>query len=184
MVHLTKAFVITTIAIAPIFAVPIQLGQDNELLLARDPNFFSDIGRSVGKAFNGVKSAVRKAAPVLNNIRGVIKKAAPFAAMVPGPVGVIGLAASAVARRDLEEALYGRAVEDELNARGYDIQLDLREVEGLEARDHSEALEARDNIYKLFAREFVDAIEMEARSELSDDLEIRQLAELAFDELD
>jgi hypothetical protein len=167
MVHLTKAFVITTIAIAPIFAVPIQLGQDDvQTLLARDPNFFGSIGRSVGKVFNGVKSAVRKAAPVLNNIRGLVKKVAPFAAMVPGPVGAIGAVASAVARRDLEEALYGRAVQDELNARGYDIQLDLREVDGLEARDLSEALEDRDNIYTLTARDFVDAIEMKARREL------------------
>jgi hypothetical protein len=177
MVHLTKAFVITTIAIAPVFAVPIQLGQDDlQLLMARDPNFFKSMGRSFGKAFNGVKSVIKKAAPVINNIRGVVKKVAPLAAMIPGPVGAIGMVASAVARRDLEEALYGRAVQDELDARGYDVQLDLREVEGLEARDLSEALEDRDNIYTLTAREFVDAIEMKARSELSDELEARQLA--------
>jgi len=183
MVHLTKAFVIATIAIAPVFAAPIELGQDDlQVLLARDP-FFKAFGRRIGAVARGFQSAVRKAAPTLNKIRGVVKQVAPIAAMIPGPVGVVGAVASAVARRDLEEALYGRAVQDELDARGYDIQLDLREYEDFEARDLSEALEARDNIYTLTAREFVDAIEREARRELSNEVEAREFTG-SFDELD
>jgi len=71
--------------------------------------------------------------------------------------------ASRIIRRDAESELYTRAIQDELDARGYDIELDLREVEGLEARDISSALSARDNIYAIRARAFVDEMETETR---------------------
>jgi hypothetical protein len=189
MVHLTKAFIITTIVFAPALAAPLQVGQTDIRLLARDPSWFGSINKAihsvnVGRIVNGVKSAVKRAAPIFNKVRGVVKKVAPIAAMVPGPIGVAGTIASAIARRDLAEALYTRALQGELDARGYDIQLDIRDVEGLEARDLSDVLEVRDNVFTLAAREYIDSIEMEARRELSDDLVARQPAELSFDELD
>jgi len=189
MVHLTKAFIITTIVFAPALAAPLQIGQTDIHLIARDPSFFGSIGKAVrsinvGRIVNGVKSAVKRAAPIFNQVRSVVKKVAPIAAMIPGPIGAVGTVASVIARRDLEEALYTRALQDELDARGYDIQLEIRDVEGLEARDLSSVLETRDNVFTLAAREYIDSIEMEARRELSDDLEARQLAELSFDDLD
>jgi hypothetical protein len=184
MVHLTKAFIITTIVFAPSLAAPLQFGQDDVELMVRDPSFFGSIGRNVGRIVRGVRNVVRKAAPIVNQVRSVVRKVAPIAAMVPGPIGAVGAVASAIARRDLEETLYTRALQDELDSRGYDIQLDVRDVDGLEARDLSEALEGRDNFYTLAAREFIDSVEVEARRELSDDLEARQLAEPSLDELD
>jgi hypothetical protein len=184
MVHLTKAFILTTILFAPALAAPLQFSQDEINLMVREPGFFSFVKKSVGGIVKGVSSAIKRAAPVINTVRGVVRQVAPIAAMVPGPIGAVGMVASAVARRDVEEALYARAFQDELDARGYNIQLDTREPEGLEARDLSEALEVRDNIYTLRARAFIDSIEMEARSELSGDLEARQFAEPSIDELD
>lgn len=217
MVHLTKSFIISAIAIAPTLAAPLQFTQDEIDLMARDPSFFGKLRSVVRKvapvaamipgpigAVGAIASAVtrRELEDALSTraveddidlmardpsffrkLRSVVRKVAPVAAMLPGPIGAVGRAASAISRRDLEDALYTRAVQDELNARGYDIKLGIREVEGLEARDLSEALEARDNIYTLAARQFVDTMEMEARRELSDELKTRQLAP-SLDELD
>jgi len=188
MVHLGKALIVVSIVAAPAFAAPLQFGQDDIDLMARDPNIFGSISRAirrvnVGKIANGIKSVYRKVAPVIDKVRSVVKTVAPVAAMIPGPIGAVGTIASAVARRDLDEALYTRATQDELDARGYDIQLHMREIEGLDARDLSNILEARDNVYTLAAREYIDSIEMEARRELTDDLEERQLTE-SLDELD
>jgi len=188
MVHLGKAFIVAAIVAAPAFAAPLQFGQDDIDLMARDHNIFGSFTKAirsvnVGKIMNGVQSAYKKVAPVLNKVRSVVKTVAPVAAMIPGPIGAIGAVASVVARRDLDEALYTRAAQDELDARGYDIQLHIREIEGLDARDLSNVLQARDNVYTLAAREFIDSIEAEARRELADDLEDRQLTE-SLDELD
>lgn len=217
MVHLTKSFIISAIAIAPTLAVPLQFTQDEIDLMARDPSFFGKLRSIVRKvapvaamipgpigAVGSVASAVtrRELEDTLSTraveddidlmardpsffgkLRSVVRKVAPVAAMIPGPIGAVGRVASAISRRELEDALYTRAVQDELNARGYDIKLGIREVEGLEARDLSEALEARDNIYTLAARQFIDTMEMEARRELSDELKTRQLAP-SLDELD
>lgn len=184
MVHLTKAFIFTTILVAPALAAPLQFSQDEIDLMVREPGLFGFIKKNVGGIVRGVSSAVRKAAPVINTVRSVVRKAAPFAAMIPGPIGAVATVAGAIARRDVEEALYARAFQDELDARGYDIQLDIREPEGLEARDLSQALEVRDNIYTLTARAFIDSIEVEARGEPSGDLEARQFAEPSINELD
>jgi hypothetical protein len=170
MVHLTKSLIIASILIAPSFAAPLHFSQDEIDLIARDPSFFGKL--------------VRKVTPIVNKVRSVVRKVAPVAAMIPGPIGAVGAVASAVARRELEDSLYTRAIQDELNARGYDLQIGVREVEGLESRDYSEALDARDNIYSLVARQFIDTMEMEARRELSDELEARQLAEPSLDQLD
>ena len=181
MVHLKKAFIVAAIVAAPAFAAPLQFGQNDIDLIARDPNFFGSIGKAirsvnVGKIVKGVSSAYKKVAPVLNKVRSVVKTVAPVAAMIPGPIGAVGAVASAIARRDLDEALYTRAAQDELDARGYDIQLQFREIEGLDARDLSNVLQARgNNVYTLAAREFIDSIEMMAQRELADDLEDREL---------
>jgi hypothetical protein len=189
MVHLKKAFIVAAIVAVPAFAAPLQFGQNDIDLIARDPNFFGSIGKAirsvnVGKIVKGVSSAYKKVAPVLNKVRSVVKTVAPVAAMIPGPIGAVGAVASAIARRDLDEALYTRAAQDELDARGYDIQLQFREIEGLDARDLSNVLQVRsNNVYTLAAREFIDSIEMMARRELADDLEDRELTE-SLDELD
>jgi hypothetical protein len=169
MVQLTKAFIIATILAAPAFAAPLQFGQDEAELMAREP-------------FGFLRKALRKF-NVGKIVRG-IGKVAKVASFIPGPIGIAAGVASRIIRRDLQDELYTRAVQDELDARGYDIQLELREVEGLEARDISDALRSRDNIYALSARAFIDSIELEARSGLSDDLTARDLVDLPFDELD
>jgi hypothetical protein len=154
MVHFTKAFIISTIAIAPIFAAPLQFGQDDVELMTREPWKFNlrKITRGIGRVAKG------------------IGKVARVASFVPGPIGMAAGIASRIIRRDLEEEVFTRAVQDELDARGYDIQLDLREVDDLEARDISDALSTRDNIYTISARALIDSIEMDARS---GDLEAR-----------
>lgn len=117
MVRLTKAFIIICMAIAPAFAAPIQF--DDVELMARDPSFWGSIRNDFKRVGRVVKS--------------VVKKVAPFASMVPGPIGIAGSVASAVIRRDVEEALFIRAVQDELNARDYGNQLETREIEDLDA---------------------------------------------------
>jgi hypothetical protein len=171
MVHITKALIIASIAIAPAFAAPIQLGQDDVELIAREP-------------FGFLRKALRhvNVGKIVRGVRNVVRKVAPIASMIPGPIGIAAGVASRFVRRDLEDELYTRAVQDELNARGYDIDLELREIEGLEARDLTDALQSRDNIYTISARAFVDSIELEARNELTDGLEARELE--SFDELD
>jgi hypothetical protein len=150
MVHLTKAFIIASVVIAPAFAAPIQA--DEAELVAREP-------------FRGLIRRLRRVnvGRIVNGVRNVVRKVAPIASFIPGPIGIAAGVASRFVRRDLEDELYTRAIQDELDARGYDIELDLREFEGLEARDFDEALSARDNIYTLGARAFVDSIEAEAR---------------------
>jgi len=168
MVHFIKAaIVIASIAILPSLAVPIQPGQAEADLMAREPWRFS------------FKKAFR-------SIGHVLKKAAPIAKFLPGPAGAIASVASSIIRRDIDdvdEVLYSRALEDELQTRGYDVEIDVRDVEGLEARDISDALSARDNIYSIVAREIVDSMETQARRELSDELQARGL-DVYFDELD
>jgi hypothetical protein len=158
MVHFTKAFIISALAIAPVFAAPLQFGQDDVELMTREPwkINFRKLARGIGKV-------------------------AKVASFVPGPIGIAAGIASRIVRRDLEEEVFTRAVQDELDARGYDIQLDLREVDDLEARDISDALSTRDNIYTLSARALIDSIEMDARSGT---LEARDFENLSFDELD
>ena len=155
MVHFTKAFIIATLAVAPALAAPLHFDQDDIELMTREPW--------------SLRGAIRKA-------RNVVRGVAKVASFVPGPIGIAAGVASRIVRREIEDDLYTRAVQDELDARGYDIQLDLREVDDLEARDISDTLSARDNVYTLRARAFIDSIEMEARSELSDDLEARETA--------
>jgi len=147
MVHFTKSFIIATIAIVPVLAAPLQLGQDDVELSTRDPW--------------SIRRALRKV-----NFRRIargIRSVAKVASFIPGPVGIAAGVASRIIRRDVESELFTRAVQDELDARGYDIELDLREVEGLEARDISSALGARDNIYTLRARAFIDEMEADSR---------------------
>jgi hypothetical protein len=163
MVHFTKVFIIATLAVAPALAAPLHFDQDDVDLMTREPF-------SLRRAFNRVRNVVRRVSNV--------------ARFVPGPIGMAAGVASRIVRREVEDDLYTRAVQDELDARGYDIQLDLREVDDVEARDISDTLSARDNAYTLRARAFVDSIEMEARSELSDDLNAREYAESPLDELD
>jgi hypothetical protein len=167
MVHITKTFIIVSIALAPALAAPIQLGQDEVELMAREP-------------FGFLRKALRRinVGKIINGVRNVVRRVAPIASMIPGPIGIAAGIAGRIVRRDLEDELYTRAVQDELIARGYDIDLELREIEGIEARDISDALSARDNIYTISARAYIDSIELEARS---DGLKPR---ELLFDELD
>jgi hypothetical protein len=146
MVHLAK-FIIATIAIVPALAAPLQFGQEEVELSTRDPW--------------SLRRTLRRV-----NLRRVVRgigSVARVARFIPGPIGIAAGVASRIIRRDAESELYTRAVQDELDARGYDIELDLREVEGLEARDIDSALGARDNIYTLRAREFIDEMEAEAR---------------------
>jgi len=163
MVHFTKVFIIATLTVAPALAAPLHFDQDDVDLMTREPW--------------SLRGAFRK-------VTGVVRSVSKVASFVPGPIGIAAGVASRIVRREVEDDLYTRAVQDELDARGYEIQLDLREVDDVEARDISDTLSARDNIYTLRARAFVDSIEMEARSELSDDLEAREPTELPFDELD
>jgi hypothetical protein len=163
MVFLSKSFIaatIATIAIAPALAAPLQVGQDDVELSARDP------------WMRGIRRTLRRVN--LRRITRGIGAVARVARFIPGPIGMAAGVASRIIRRDAESELYTRAVQDELDARGYDIELDLREVEGLEARDISSALSARDNIYAIRARAFVDEMEAEARD----------LGESPYDELD
>jgi hypothetical protein len=168
MVHITKVFIITTIALVPAFAAPVQLGQDEVELVAREP-------------FRFIRNALRRVnvGKIVRGVRNVVRRVAPLASMIPGPIGMAAGVASRLVGRDLEDELYTRAVQQELDARGYDIQLELREFDGIEARDISDALNARDNIYTISARAYVDSIEMEARD--TADVEAR---DLSYDELD
>jgi hypothetical protein len=162
MVHFTKAFIIATLAVAPVLAAPLHFDQDDVELMTREP---------------WLRNAMRRA-------RSVVRGVSSVARFIPGPIGVAAGVAHRIVRREVEDDLYTRAVQDELDARGYDIQLNLREVDDVEARDISDALSARDNVYTLRARAFVDSIEMEARSELSDNLKARESTESSLDELD
>jgi hypothetical protein len=174
MVHLNKAFIISTLTILPCLAAPVPFDQEDVELVTREP-LLRAVKHAASKTYNRVTNS-----PTFQKFSNVAR---PVAAAVGnhlayqgGKRGLLGSVASGL--------LSGRAVQDELDARGYDIQLDLRQLDGLDARDISEALEARDDVYTLSARDFIDYIESEARRELSDDFEARQLAEGSSDELD
>lgn len=96
-------------------------------------------------------------------------------------MGMMATPSTPVPSDPTQQYQYARDVQDELDARAYDLQLHLRENgNSLSVRDLSESIEARDNTGRLASREFADPFEREVRR----DLETRQLAEPLINALD
>jgi hypothetical protein len=168
MVHLTKFLIVASILAGPALAIPVELDDsDIEMILRRDPSFFSKIGRAIG-------GAVRKVAPVLQKVTSVAKKIAPIASFVPGPIGAAARVVSFLPREELE--FYARQINDELAARDYQ--------EALAARDDGDGLEARsldDDDDDLYIRES-DALEVREPAPLP--AEEQHPREVLYDDLD
>jgi hypothetical protein len=162
MVHLTKVLIVASIIAGPAFAIPVELdSSDIEMILRRDPSFFSKIGRAIG-------GVVRKVAPVLQKVHNAAKKIAPIASMVPGPIGAAARIYSFLPREDLE--LYARQIQEELAARDYEEAL-------LTARSLDD-----DDI--LYLRQFIDADSLEAREPAPLPTEEQLPREVSYDDLD